>query len=1130
MNLLFPSLDVLRLALTSAAVPAEVQKMPAQAIFTEDGAVYVAPAASIGANELEALKRLSVSTAPALPEGQVLCASCWLQITPLERTPAAEQSIDKGAVLFRLESSDRFAALAAEMLRLGNDRQSFRHVRDEARELTLLRVVEPPFYSLLSALDSPATRSANGQASSQGIAYVEQAPRVWVQIGFRHPLAERIDPPAGQFVLLDAPNVWHFIDEGPYQDLYQSLEMRLPAHGERWSESSLQRKIEVPLRLVAGNSGGAAELWVLRERGLDQIEQLITRSDDALIGRLAFAVLERPDEPIVVLRVRPSRQPPPVLVLDALACCTYLKLPNLFLPIGKRLNPPLRRDAIAKLLAADNQRLTWLEPQSDGGFMPISIADSAFRPLEDWIEYIIDREHEPLTAWIESHRFDFESFVCYEDAPRPSHIHPEPRAAAPVAPKEPAAPKPKPVQTSPAKTAPEPSELPSADVEAKTKPNVLAERLKKLEQLFLESSEPTDSPMRTQAWREMGLLNSHLKHPTDTTVCWCNGLWNEAAPDAPLMHEWLLSELRASHRKRIDSETIDEILGDAAAGPQHATLLGAYLIYALASQKGVGGLRRRSAALVQFFRTYERYLPVRCVWLIALALHQLSGSDTLGLARTRDRILERLFEFGLQAEFDIAGFMRGGTRNNDRGRTLRAQLPGLLQAIDRWVAEPVTSALARNKAYATLIGAYGLAKLGEAASCRGILEQTSQDLGSDPIHKWLARAFEYRIEQVIQGTPDRGTLPDDSLRQLEQMDRLMRYKVDRLRQQSRILEPHERIDPYRRWHRRYRDELFQTLAELQDVTDHDKLRKQLEQLIARHSDGEKGIRVMASALELSPRLGEQFGLKLLGRVDGLLDCCDDTIEKTLLLQRAIYVSAHFGNIDALPTLVQRLNQALPTIVAEYLTMQPQYSPEHKERVDTVEALFLQSFRGLRKLGMRDQVAAMYSQIADTIRTSRAAERLKGRNNASEVSEVRRLRLMLCLASGWYYFGKETEASEAVEQVRTVLFQGGLSVADQRALAAAYAHTVAHAPIDYALQRIQELFAVRASGERVLPKIEDTMTTSTHFSVAQIELIEAAIVALLSEEAGPSAVSQRWLDDDEFSIRKRIHADMKAAMK
>ena len=40
--------------------------------------------------------------------------------------------------------------------------------------------------------------------------------------------------------------------------------------------------------------------------------------------------------------------------------------------------------------------------------------DGAFRPLEDWVDYIIEAEQKPLAAWIEATRFDFDHFICNE--------------------------------------------------------------------------------------------------------------------------------------------------------------------------------------------------------------------------------------------------------------------------------------------------------------------------------------------------------------------------------------------------------------------------------------------------------------------------------------------------------------------------------------------------------------------------------------------------------------------------------------------------------------------------------------------------------------------------------------------
>ena len=147
--------------------------------------------------------------------------------------------------------------------------------------------------------------------------------------------------------------------------------------------------------------------------------------------RLAFAVGEKDGQKTIVLRVRPSKLPPPVLVLNALGFCHFQKLPNLFLPVGTRLHPPLRRDAVRKHLADDPMQVTWLYPGPDGSFTPESLPETAFRPLSDWIDYVLDHDHEPLQAWVQSAQFDFEPFVCDEDGgDQPKKPPKEPRAKA----------------------------------------------------------------------------------------------------------------------------------------------------------------------------------------------------------------------------------------------------------------------------------------------------------------------------------------------------------------------------------------------------------------------------------------------------------------------------------------------------------------------------------------------------------------------------------------------------------------------------------------------------------------------------------------------------------------------------
>ena len=59
-----------------------------------------------------------------------------------------------------------------------------------------------------------------------------------------------------------------------------------------------------------------------------------------------------------------------------------------------------------------------VEAGESGTFIPQSLPEDAFRPLWDWIDYVLDYEKQPLQAWVQASQFDFEAFVCEEDVRR----------------------------------------------------------------------------------------------------------------------------------------------------------------------------------------------------------------------------------------------------------------------------------------------------------------------------------------------------------------------------------------------------------------------------------------------------------------------------------------------------------------------------------------------------------------------------------------------------------------------------------------------------------------------------------------------------------------------------------------
>ncbi len=903
------------------------------------------------------------------------------------------------------------------------------------------------------------------------------------------------------------PRRWEFVEEGRFRDIYEVLDFTMPEANPAWGDIELESRITVPIRLATGGSTAEpAELWVLRDDATAQLDRLVQNADDQFLARLIFAVGEEGNRKTIVLRARPSKLAPPILVLDGVGFRRYLRLSHLFLPCRHRLHPPLRRDAVVKLLAADPGQITWLYPGRDGRFTVESLPDEAFRPLSDWVDYVLDQDRHILTAWVQANRFAFDSFICADDRPAPG---PDPKDTPPPKTKR----KPEKVDERQEPASAEPkarrkkSEVRIDEPLLPLKPNELEEELQRLEKTFLELKGTLDAPERRELWPQLARVHGALGHVEDASICWCHAVWEMPAPPPAWLALWSQDTLRAPIGR------IAEIV--AKKSPGSADLRGLVLHLIRSAHDGADpaepplplGLAQ------QYLAEHEGLLGIRLAWLGWEAVNRLADGDVLALARARDRLLERLYLAGLSADLDLPGFLRfSGVDASARFHRVREQMLRLLPMVHRWIAQghipsPGTAT------YVDLLFAFGLAKLGERTRSREFIDSAWNRLPTrDEVHRWLIEAFEFRILEAQEGQAGAERLPADLLERLEPMPRLARYKIDRLREHSRILEPHEQIDPYRRWHGRYSDDLSRELATLCDINDCDKLRDRLRRLLGPKGKGMIAVqpRVVITALELAPRLGEVFAAELLAQAAWALEKVSDPVEQALLLEKGLFLAAHYDNKDEVQRLVGRFQGLLEAEGGDL-------------PVRNLEALLGGAFRSLRKLGLRDEVGLLLERMVEVIENSpEFGDDAAGAEVTASSATARLQRLLLQVAAGWFYFARADRARPILDKARTVLFKGELKPIDQTALACSYVATLGQAPIDLALPRVLELF-------RKLRGVYDTFTTYSHYSLSRLDLVEAVILSLVSDDFTIAPETRRWLDDDEFLVRRRIHRDVRAAM-
>ncbi|MEQ8788924.1 MAG: hypothetical protein RIC55_21610 [Pirellulaceae bacterium] len=1140
MIVLFADQNAFQLALTSAAIPAVVSGARARGVI-DDGRVFIEFDARLPKDAKSALASLGAKSIARQAAPELHPLLCWHQLLPMRVDREPPTPTDGVVILFEVSAAERLVELCGEMLRLGADRLATAALAaDDTHQPTrfLLRAVDPPYYTLLR------TEAVGGDAQ-RPIAYVQQRPRVWVERGFTHPLIHVIEPPAGRMLLLRAPGDWRLVGEPVFRDVYADIEVRLPAEATPWRPAQLDARLQVTLRLTRGGDDAPATLWVMHDGAEQQVERLVEHADSALVDRLAFAVGTRGRRRVVVLRARPSQHPPPVLVVRGTAMRSYLKLPNLFVPCGFRVEPPLRRDVIARTLSSDAERITWLVPREDGeaAFVPESLPDIAFRPLSDWVDYVIDQEQVVLDEWVQSTRFDFAPFVSHQQVER------APTTAAPAEvanPNDPPATDGRVAQDSPSpEAAPQPADIvPESPPPRSRKRRELVTRLQAIEQQYLELDAPLDDKRRAAMWRDMARLNTMLEVARDATICWSNLLWEHPSAADNISSAWLASERRAASTETISRRQLEQ-MNSGHVAPEDAVHLAATLVEAAhneaahneaahneaAHNEAADGWGDRVHLAAAVLQRHEAMLPVRVVWLAWQAVTILSGGDVLTLARTRDRLLERLHQGGLELDIDMPSFLRTNLSQGDRGRSVRGEFVHLRRMVHRWIESGAATAASMSainttptRHYADLMLAYGLAVLGESAACQQLVAQVEREFHAmktprfDQVHRWLVAAFDERIRSVLAGVATTTPFSQQLLATLDGMSRETRYKIDRLRLHSFILEPHQRIDPYRRWDGRYDDLVRRQLADLYEPCDREQLQQQLnpllQQAVEAKSPGANESWVLATALELAPRLGEKYTREILPQAMSLLDRLADLDQRARILEKGMLAAAHFD---------------LPEVGRELSARIVQTFRAHQEDAsdNTVRSLLGPALRGLRKLGLRDELNGIMNHIARMLRSASPAGgapsgRLAEDDLPTQDRRLARLSMLLHLAASWLYFGQHTSARQALDEVRDALFQTGWEKARAARLARAYIEALAEAPIEESLVRIRD-FLQRA------PAPIDTYTTSSHYARLQLDVIDAVVRTLAGDSAAIDPAIRRWLDEDELLVRRRIHRDTRAAL-
>jgi hypothetical protein len=394
-----------------------------------------------------------------------------------------------------------------------------------------------------------------------------------------------------------------------------------------------------------------------------------------------------------------------------------------------------------------------------------------------------------------------------------------------------------------------------------------------------------------------------------------------------------------------------------------------------------------------------------------------------------------------------------------------------------------------NRAYADLIFAFALARLNQEGQSRKLVQDALAELDAkDPIHQFLGQAYSYRIEQALAGRPHVGPLPGKLFQPLAKLPektdgRLVRFKVERMLDWSRILQPQERSDPFLPWRAVPNDLQKQAVALGNLRADDKELEYQLGRLLKAAEEQKVRAFVLTQGLSLAPRLSAALQDKLLEQALPLLREMGTkgdkaTLEKQgALLERAIVIVAARGQVEPAKKLTD-------------WSLEWTAAARDQQLFDSIAGVVAEHHRSLRKLGLRDYAGRWSVRCKDLMLDGKSLDELR-KDSGDNWWVV--LRVFLFVGRTERYAGKPERSEATLTAARSVVFPGGAEK-DQKRLppafyakvAMAYAAMITQMPAKEAVDGVDELFTK-------MEKLSANFTTETHFSRLHLMVLEEAVL-------------------------------------
>ena len=645
-----------------------------------------------------------------------LAPTLWEAVAPRR---VAGDPIAAEACFWALREGDGAHRTLERLLALGRDDARVTELRNADGVALLIQVTNAPLYLLMRAREEPAEAVR---------AYVRVGDGdLWVAFGYAHPLgpmASRALHEQRRRAFVDADGSWHFVaPDAPARSIYDVLETRFEARAAEWTPAPAVERFRITLRLVPAALGDP-ELWLLDPAQFLAMEPLVESMPDAELARFSVSRNTGPQGTRYVLQeqVRPNVPRLGLRVSDLLGVAGFARAPgvdNLYLPVGRRLVPAMRRDELRALLGTDRARAVVITEDSDGPCL-VALIDPAESTLRSWVEYAASDHRLELERLVETSVFDWpELTIERPPAPAQSRV----RRAEDDAQRPPRA---RPEEAS-ERVSDEAGRVDPSDEVALSA--ALREAMRGYETRIAEGGCEDPAP-----WLDLADLKRQAGDPDDACACL----------EAALFHGGLSLDVAtrlAAQRAQMHghSGTFEEWATLAAAtklSPGEAAYLGARVLEHIARGDGLEspGAEGWFLEVARCFTSAETPASRRLAWAVLRAVHGRTR-DALELTRAKERVLGGINDRGLSESVDLPRFVRyalARTVEGVEGEMARSRAEQLRAMEDLWrqASAVMVPDLDARSAYVRMAFGVGFTRLGASVQAREVVAPVEADLSA----------------------------------------------------------------------------------------------------------------------------------------------------------------------------------------------------------------------------------------------------------------------------------------------------------------------------------------------------------------------------------------------------------------